>query len=139
MPRRKISMSLTSEDEDFVRTSEAETYEGTSEGVEVYVLGSGTIDSFKGTLVPGNPQWVLVSGIVDMIREGDELLGMGGHVSVGDWRASFPWPTIEPYWDTEKLRLVATQEVFTVEDRVRTGLGPTFQRGDLILKLKANE
>lgn len=136
---RNIAMSLTPDDEAMVRAAEADTFVGVRELLEVYVLGSGTINPITKRLEPAAPTWVAVSGVAVQIMEEDVLLGMGGQVSVGDWKACFYWPDIEAFFDTKFLKRVSTGEVFTVAARVATGLGPTRNRGEFALALKANE
>jgi hypothetical protein len=132
-------MSLTPEDLDMVREAERETFGGVSEEIEFMVPGSGTIDSYSEIVTPSDPRWVSASGTVSVLREGDALLGMSGKLQVGDYVAKFYYPDVVSLVDVQKVRRASSNEVFTVEMRLRTGLGPTYTRLELGLKRKPNE
>lgn len=139
MAQRKITMSLDDVDLQMVRDAELESFEGVVEGISFLVPGSGIVDPYTDEFIPGEESWVTLSGSINVLSEGDVLVGMGGRVSVGDFVAKFYYPDVVEYVDiVEKVRRDATGEVFTVESRVRTGLGPDFTRLELGLKLKPN-
>lgn len=122
-----------------VGDSQRTLYRGLMEGISVWDAGSGAYDPYTQTIQPADPRWVLLSGVMGSVQEGDALLGMGGRVGVGDFVAKFVYLDVESYLDTPKIRREATGEVFSVEARVRTGLGPSFTRLELLLKKKQNE
>ena len=137
MPR-ELSM-LSDIDLDVASEAERETFIGVSEGISFLVLGSGTLDPYTQEFTPATPRWTLASGTLSVISEGDVLLGMGGKLQVGDYAAKFYYPDVMPYVDVQQVRRESTQEVFSVETRMRTGLGPPFTRLELGLKRKPNE
>ena len=136
---RDLSMSLDAVDLDMVAEAERVSYLGVAEGVSFYYVGSGTLDSYTQEFIPAAPTWVLASGIFSVLREGDALLGMSGKLQVGDYAAKFYYPDVVTLVDVQKVRREATGEVFSVEMRLRTGLGPPFTRLELGLKRKPNE
>ena len=139
MTKRNITMSLSNADLDMVRQAEQERFEGTVELISFYMEGAGTVDPYTDEFIPGDPSWIATSGTINVYTEGDVLIGMGGRVSVGDFVAQFYYPDVVDYVDVGKVRREATGEVFSVESRIRAGLGPDFTRLELGLKLKPNE
>lgn len=122
-----------------VRETERLTFQGLSEGLSVWYVGSGILDPYTQTLLNPNSRWVAASGIISILMEGDALLGMSGKVQVGDFVAKFVYDDIGAFTDTPRIRRDSTGEVFSVEARVLTGLGPSFTRMELALKKKQNE
>ena len=136
---REIKMSLSAEDLAMVGDSERQSFEGISEGISFLFLGSGTIDPYTEELIPTHPEWMLASGTLYTIREGDDILGMSGRLKVGDYVAKFYYPDVVQFVECKELRREATGEVFAVAARIRTGLGPPFMRLELGLVSKPNE
>jgi hypothetical protein len=139
MPKRNITMSLDDVDLEMARGAEQERFTGNVERISFLVATSGTVNPYTDEFVPGDEHWVAVSGSFHVLSEGDVLIGMGGKVTVGDYIAKFYYPDVISYVDVEKVRREKTGEVFTVEGRIRAGLGPQFTRLELGLKLKPNE
>lgn len=139
MTKRNITMSVDDADLEMVRQAEQDTFGGVIESLSVLVAGSGIVDPYTDQFIPGSETWVSISGTINVLSEGDVLVGMGGRVSVGDFVAKFYYPDVVEYVNVEKVRRDSTSEVFSVESRMRTGLGPDFTRLELGLKLKPNE
>jgi hypothetical protein len=138
MPR-ELSMSLNEADLGMVGEAERLSFEGVSEGVAFLVIGSGTLDPYTQEFVPAAPRWTIASGTFSILREGDALLGMSGKLKAGDSVAKFYYPDVVALVSAEQVRREATGEVFSVEMRMRTGLGPAPTRLELGLKPKPNE
>lgn len=138
MPR-DLSMSLTPEDLDVVREAERETFGGVAEAISFLIPGSGIVDPYTQIVTPTTPTWFPASGMISVLREGDALLGMSGKLQVGDYVAKFYYPDVVTLVDAQEIRREETGEVFSVEMRLRTGLGPPFTRIEFGLKRKPNE
>ena len=139
MTEREIGMSLSAEDVEFLAESERLSFVGVSEGLSFLVTGSGIIDPYTQNFTPALPTWVLASGTLSTIQEGDAILGMSGKLSIGDFVAMFYYPDVVQLIDCSEIRREATHQVFTVVASVRAGLAPPFSRLELGLCLKPNE